>query len=64
MLRCIKQYLSNIWSSVHEKGKQRWGWVEKSIAYKKSRISLERKTQVITFEICTKKTKKKNLFFT
>ena len=29
MLVCIKQYLSNIWSSVHEKVKQLWGWVEK-----------------------------------
>ena len=29
MLLCIKQNLSNIWTSVHEKVKQRWGWVEK-----------------------------------
>ena len=26
---CIKQHLSNIWSSVHEKVKQHWGWLEK-----------------------------------
>ena len=26
---CIKQHLSNIWISVHEKVKQHWGWVEK-----------------------------------
>ena len=26
---CIKQHLSNIWSSIHEKVKQRWSWVEK-----------------------------------
>ena len=32
----IKQLLSNIWSSIYEKAKQHWGWVEKSVAYKKS----------------------------
>ena len=25
----IKQHLSNIWSSIHKKVKQHWGWVEK-----------------------------------
>ena len=34
-LWCVKQHLSNIWSSTHEKVKQQWGWVEKSVAYKK-----------------------------
>ena len=29
MIIRIKQHLSNIWSSVHEKVKQHWGWVEK-----------------------------------
>ena len=29
ILVCIKQHLSNIWSSIHEKVKQNWGWVEK-----------------------------------
>ena len=29
MVICIKQHLSNIWSSIHEKVKQHWGWVEK-----------------------------------
>ena len=29
MLACIKQRLSNIWSSIHENVKQAWGWVEK-----------------------------------
>ena len=29
MLTCIKQHLSNIWSSIHEKVKQHWDWVEK-----------------------------------
>ena len=33
----------NIWRSVHEKVKQHWDWVEKSIAYKKKRgMSLKR----------------------
>ena len=36
MVMCIKQHLSNIWSSINEKVKQHWGWVEKSVAYKKS----------------------------
>ena len=31
MLICIKQHLSNIWSSIHRKVKQNWGWVEKSV---------------------------------
>ena len=31
----FKQHLSNIWSSVHEKVKQHWELVEKSVAYKK-----------------------------
>ena len=29
MLICIKQHLSNIWTSIHEKVKQHWGWTEK-----------------------------------
>ena len=36
---CIKQYLSKIWSSIHEKVKQHWVWVEKCIAYKKKHSS-------------------------
>ena len=36
MAICIKQHLSNIWSSTHEKAKQYQGWVEKNVAYKKS----------------------------
>ena len=36
MLLCVKQHLSNIWSSIHEKVKQHRDWVEKSVAYKKS----------------------------
>ena len=33
MVICVKQNLSNIWSSFHEKKKQHWGWVKKSVAY-------------------------------
>ena len=29
MVLCIEQHLSNICSSIHEKVKQHWGWVEK-----------------------------------
>ena len=36
MVICVKQHLSNIWSSIHEKVKNHWGWVEKSVAYIKS----------------------------
>ena len=35
MVICIEQRLSNIWSSIYEKVKQHWGWVEKSVVYKK-----------------------------
>ena len=35
MFVCIKQHLSNVWSWIHEKVKQHWGSVEKSVAYKK-----------------------------
>ena len=38
MITCIKQHLSNIWTSIHAKIKQHWGWVEKSVASKKSEI--------------------------
>ena len=40
MVIYTKQHLTNIWISVHEKVKQRWGWVEKSVTYKKARNSL------------------------
>ena len=35
----INQQLSNIWSSIHEKAKQHWGWIKKSIAYKKKGVT-------------------------
>ena len=28
---CIKQHVSNLWSSIHEKAKQYWSWVEKKM---------------------------------
>ena len=36
MFICIKQHLSNILSSVHEKVKQQWDWVEKALLIKES----------------------------
>ena len=40
MVISIKQHLSNIWGSIHEKVMQHWGWVErKSLAYKKTCIT-------------------------
>ena len=37
MAKCTKQRLSNIWSSIHEKGNQHWGWLQKkSVTYKKA----------------------------
>ena len=40
MVICIKQHLSNIWSSIHEKVKQRGAWVEKKCCFflKKKRV--------------------------
>ena len=40
MLMCIKQHLSNIWSSIYGEVKQHWGWVEKSVAFKKQGVYL------------------------
>ena len=37
MVICMKQHLSNIWSSIHEKVKQQWDGVEKNAVYKKKR---------------------------
>ena len=38
MFICVKQHLSNIWSSIHEKIKQHCAWVKKSFVYKKKRV--------------------------
>ena len=37
MVHCIKQHLSNIWNSIHEKVRQHWGSFKKKLSlYKKS----------------------------
>ena len=41
MLICIKQHLSNIWSSIHEKLSNTEAELKKSVAYKKKRAYLE-----------------------
>ena len=38
----VKQHLSNIWSSVHEKVKQNWGWVKIKCCLKKACMLLIR----------------------
>ena len=40
MLICIKQHLSNTWSSIHEKVKQQWGIVEKKVFHIKNSVYL------------------------
>ena len=39
MLICIKQHVSNVWSSIQEKVKQHWDWVEKSVDKEKSNVT-------------------------
>ena len=41
MLTCIKQHLSNIWSSIYEKVKQHWGWAEKKAFLMKNSVYSE-----------------------
>ena len=38
MLICIKQHLSNIWSTIREKVKQHWGWCKKNVCLQKKRV--------------------------
>ena len=40
MLICVKQYLSNTWSSTRRKVKQYWGWVGKGIPYDKKHLEI------------------------
>ena len=47
MVVCIKQHLSNIWSSIHDKVKQHWGWVEKKALLIKKRACEELKFYVL-----------------
>ena len=41
MVICIKQHLSNIWSLIHEKVKQNWGWIEKKRCLLKKRVFVQ-----------------------
>ena len=43
-----KQYLSNIWSSIHKKVEKHWGWVKKNLAYKKKYVSYKTNSNVNT----------------
>ena len=49
MVICIKQHLSNIWSSINEKVKQHWCWVEKGLSYKESVYSKDRVSRLWCF---------------
>ena len=62
VLICNQQHLSNIWSSIHEKLKQHWGWVKKSIAYKKIVYFTKLPKSQTNLESCGYKKKKYNLF--
>ena len=55
MLICIKQHLSNIWSSAHEKIKEHWGWVGKK-KQKREWTCLNKLTKLIRSEM------EKNIF--
>ena len=52
MFVCIKQHLSNIWTSIHEKVKQNWDWVEKSVAFQKQYLIFIKKD-----DLCHNKSK-------
>ena len=59
MLICIRQHLSNIWSSIHEKVKQHRGWVEKKrCLYKKACNATRSNCRIIL--ICIKKLSLRN----
>ena len=38
MVICIKEHLSNIWSSIQEEVKQHWDWVEKKALLIRKRV--------------------------
>ena len=53
LLIYIKQQLSNISGSIHEKVKQHWGWVERSVAYiKKACLRLLRYYKIKLIYTC------------
>ena len=64
MVICIKQHLSNIWGSIHEKIKQRWGCVEKNAADKKTVYStfIMKPYWELTLHILLKKNLSDNTF--
>ena len=45
---CIKQPLSTVWSSIHEKDKQHWGWVEKKALPIKKRVIPSLRSDILT----------------
>ena len=45
MFICIKQHLSNIWGSSHDKVKQHWDWVKNEMLL----VEKEACTQILTF---------------
>ena len=47
MLTCIKQHLSNIWNSIHEKVKQQWGNWKKQHWKKAIKKPIQRKTFIM-----------------
>ena len=47
ILISMKQHLSNILSSIHEKVKQHWGWIEKTVALKKPCSSVQLQKHLI-----------------
>ena len=52
MVICIKQHLRNIWSSVHEKIKKYWGWVERIfLLIKKGMTHIWRPWKLSNFQV-------------
>ena len=51
MVLCIKQHLSNIWSSIHEKIKQHWGCVEKKALLIKNLVNQKKPCVIILKQI-------------
>ena len=63
MLIFIKQHLSNIWSSIHDKVKQHWGLVEKICCLEKKCVIISSQYILYILNVCyllkSKKTKQK-----
>ena len=54
LLICIKQYLSNVWSSFHQKVQQHWGWVEKKHCLLKKREVQQVQINIYQSNTCRK----------